>query len=56
MNVWTVIVTTQRTDDGASFVEYALTISLIVLSSLAALRIIGVQVDLDIRQLIDLFR
>ena len=56
MGLWTNIQAAPSAEEGSTFVEYALVISFIVLSSLAALRMIGVEVHLDVQQLINLFR
>ena len=56
MGLWTSIALGARTEEGSTFVEYALVISFILLSSLAALRMIGVEITLDVRELINLYR
>lgn len=56
MGLWTSIALGVRAEEGSTFVEYALVVSFIVLSSLAALRMIGVEVTLDVRQIVNLFR
>ena len=56
MRLWTRIAHGARNEEGSSFVEYALAILFILLSSLAALRMIGVEISLDIRQIVGMFR
>ena len=56
MRVWATMVSWLSVERGGTWIEAALAVSFIVLSSLAALRMIGVRVDLDFQQLIDLFR
>ncbi len=53
MRLWTKIVAFRTSEAGSSLVEYAMVISFIAFAALAALRIIGVKVDLSIREFVD---
>ena len=53
MRLWVRLVALQHHDQGSSFVEYALVVSFSALSVFAALRFIGVRVDVTLREFID---
>lgn len=53
MRWWVKLIALQAHDEGSSLVEYAVVISFIALSAIAALRLIGVRVDVNLRQFIN---
>ena len=53
MRLWVRLIAFQPHDQGSSLVEYALVVSFIALSVIAALRFIGVRVDVNLREFID---
>lgn len=53
MRLWVKFIAAQPHDRGSSLVEYALVLSFIALAAIAALRFIGVRVDVNLRQFID---
>jgi Flp pilus assembly pilin Flp len=53
MRLWAKLSALQPFDQGSSLVEYAVVVSFIALSVIAALRLIGVRVDLNLREFID---